>query len=250
MRSSARSATLQEGGTVVQETRLWNDARDITESMRSKEEAHDYRYFPDPDLVTLIVDPQWIDRIERTLPELPDEKVERFVRDYGIPHYDAQVLSAEKEMADYFEAVVKEKAPAKQASNWIMTELMRELKENRRDITDSPISAANLAGLICLIEAGTISGRIAKTVFAEMAKTGKSAGEIVKGQGLTQISDPARIEEAVRRVVAAYPKEATDFKGGKEKLLTFFIGQVMKETKGKANPQLVNDLLHKVLSEP
>jgi aspartyl-tRNA(Asn)/glutamyl-tRNA(Gln) amidotransferase subunit B len=240
---------LQEGGAVIQETRLWNDARDITESMRSKEEAHDYRYFPDPDLVALMIDRTWIERIEQSLPELPDHKVDRFVRDYGIPPYDAQVLSAEKEMADYFEAVVREKAPPKQASNWIMTELMRELKENRRDIADSPISAVNLAGLVNLIEAGTISGKIAKTVFAEMAKTGKSAEEIVKGQGLTQISDPARIEEAVRRVVAAFPKEAADFKAGKEKLLTFFVGQVMKETKGKANPQLVNDVLQKVLSE-
>jgi aspartyl-tRNA(Asn)/glutamyl-tRNA(Gln) amidotransferase subunit B len=239
---------LEDGGTVIQETRLWNDARDITESMRSKEEAHDYRYFPDPDLVALMIDRQWIEHIKRELPELPDPKVERFVRDYGIPHYDAEVLCAEKEMADYFEAVVGQSAPPKQASNWIMTELMRELKENRRDIADSPISPVNFAGLINLIEAGTISGRIAKTVFSEMVKTGKSAGDIVKDQGLTQISDPARIEEVIRRVVGSFPKEAADLKAGKGKLLTFFVGQVMKETGGKANPQMVNDLLNKVLS--
>ncbi len=240
---------VKDGGKVVQETRLWNDARDITESMRSKEEAHDYRYFPDPDLVALTVDGRWIEQIEQGLPELPDRKVERFVADYGIPRYDAEVLCAEKEMADYFEAVVAEKAPAKQASNWIMTELMRELKENRRDITDSPIDPAGLAGLINLIEAGTISGKIAKTVFAEMAKMGKSAGEIVESQGLVQISDPGRIEEVIRGVVARFPAEAADFRAGKEKLLGFFVGQVMKETKGKANPQLVNDLLQKVLTE-
>jgi aspartyl-tRNA(Asn)/glutamyl-tRNA(Gln) amidotransferase subunit B len=241
---------VSDGGEVRQETRLWNDARDITESMRSKEEAHDYRYFPDPDLVAMMVDRPWIERIKLALPELPDRKVERFVRDYGIPRYDAEVLSAEKEMADYFEAVVGRNAPPKQASNWIMTELMRELKENRLDIADSPIDPVNFADLINLIEAGTISGRIAKTVFSEMAKTGKSAGEIVKSGGLTQISDPAQIEEAIRRVVSSFPKEAADFRAGKEKLLTFFVGQVMKETKGKANPQLVNDLLSKVLRQP
>jgi aspartyl-tRNA(Asn)/glutamyl-tRNA(Gln) amidotransferase subunit B len=244
-----QTGLLQEGGTVTQETRLWNDARDVTESMRSKEEAHDYRYFPDPDLVTLVVDRQWIERIEGGLPELPDRKVERFEREYGIPRYDAEVLSAEKEMADYFEAVIGEQASPKQASNWIMTELMRELKESHRDITDSPISPRNFAGLIRLIEAGTISGKIAKTVFAEMVKTGKSAEDIVKGQGLTQISDPSQIEEVIRRVVASFPKEAADFRAGKEKLLTFFVGQVMKETRGKANPQMVNELLQRVLSE-
>jgi len=243
-----QTQVLEDGGAVIQEPRLWNDARDVTESMRSKEEAHDYRYFPDPDLVALTIDRTWIEKIESKLPELIDNKVERFVRDYSIPPYDAQVLCTEKEMADYFEEVVGRDAPPKQASNWIMTELMRELKETRRDITDSPISPANFAELINLIEAGTISGKIAKTVFSEMAKTGKSAGAIVKDQGLTQISDPAQIEEVIRRVVAAFPKEAADFKGGKEKLLTFFVGQVMKETKGKANPQLVNDLLKKVLS--
>ncbi len=241
---------LQDGGEVKQETRLWNDARDITESMRSKEEAHDYRYFPDPDLVALMIDRQWIERITQDLPELPDRKVERFVTEYAIPRYDAEVLCAEKEMADYFEAVIGENAPPKQASNWIMTELMRELKENRRDITDSPIDPVNFARLINLIEAGTISGKIAKTVFSEMAKTGKSADEIVKSQGLTQISDPAQIEEVIRRVVSGFPEEAADFRAGKEKLLTFFVGQVMKETKGKANPRLVNDLLKKVLGQP
>ncbi|MBN2224497.1 MAG: Asp-tRNA(Asn)/Glu-tRNA(Gln) amidotransferase subunit GatB [Deltaproteobacteria bacterium] len=241
---------LEDGGRVNQETRLWNDARDITESMRSKEEAHDYRYFPDPDLVALTVDHRWIEQIRQSLPELPDHKVERFVCDYGIPHYDAQVLCAEKEMADYFEAVVRENAPPKQASNWIMTELMRELKENRRDIADSPINPVDFAGLINLIEAGTISGKIAKTVFSEMAKTGKTAQEIVRSQGLTQISDPTRIEEVIRRVVGGFPKEAADFRAGKERLLGFFVGRVMKETQGKANPQLVNDLLQKVLSEP
>jgi aspartyl-tRNA(Asn)/glutamyl-tRNA(Gln) amidotransferase subunit B len=240
---------LEDGGRVSQETRLWNDARDVTESMRSKEEAHDYRYFPDPDLVALTVDGRWIDQIKQGLPELPDHKVGRFVADYGIPQYDAEVLCAEKEMADYFEAVVAGNAPAKQASNWIMTELMRELKESRRDITDCPIDPAGLAGLINLIETGTISGKIAKTVFAEMAKTGKSAADIVESQGLVQISDPARIEETIRRVIAEFPAEAADFRAGKEKLLGFFVGRVMKETKGKANPQLVNDLLQKVLTE-
>jgi aspartyl-tRNA(Asn)/glutamyl-tRNA(Gln) amidotransferase subunit B len=244
-----QTEVLKEGGKVIQETRLWNEPKNVTESMRGKEEAHDYRYFPDPDLVLLKVDEAWIEKVEKDLPELPDEKVERFTKDYNLPGYDASVLTTESDIADYFESVVLAGAAPKLASNWIMVELMRELKENKIDIQDSPIAPKAMAELIGLIEDGTISGKIAKTVFSEMYKTQKSPEDIVREKGLVQITDTGEIEEVIERVILNNPKEAKDYKAGKDKLLKFFIGQVMKETKGKANPQMVNDILVEKLKE-
>ena len=239
---------LEDGGNVVQETRLWNDQKNITESMRSKEEAHDYRYFPDPDLVPLRVDREWIDRISTKLPELPDEKIQRFHSEYGLSDYDARVLAAEKELAEYFEKTVSAGAPPKPASNWIMVELLHKLNDDKVFIADSPIPPGDMARLIGLIENETISGKIAKTVFAEMYDTQKPPETIVKEQGLMQITDSGEIAAIVDTIIAAHPDEVAAFRGGKDNLLKFFIGQVMKETKGKANPKLVNDLVKEKLS--
>ena len=238
---------LEDGGSVVQETRLWNDQKSITESMRGKEEAHDYRYFPDPDLVPLRVDRKWIDEIKDELPELPDEKIGRFQSEYSLPDYDARVLASEKELAEYFEATVSAGAPPKPASNWIMVELLHKLNDEKIFIADSPILPADMARLIGLIEDETISGKIAKTVFAEMYDTKKSPDVIVKEQGLMQITDAGEIAAIVDGIIAVHPDEAAAYRGGKENLLKFFIGQVMKETKGKANPKLVNDLVKEKL---
>jgi len=240
---------IEDGGKVIQETRLWNDSKNITEPMRGKEEAHDYRYFPDPDLVLLTVDEEWTSKIGQTMPELPDEKIERFIKAYQLPLYDAEVLSSERAMADYFESVVKNGAPPKAASNWIMVELLRELKEGKITIESSPISPENLASLLKLIENGTISGKIAKTVFLEMYQTGKEPGAIVSDRGLVQITDHSAIESVIDSILAAHPKEVQNYRAGKEQLLQFFVGLVMKETKGKANPQIVNDALKKKLSK-
>ncbi|MBN1881734.1 MAG: Asp-tRNA(Asn)/Glu-tRNA(Gln) amidotransferase subunit GatB [Deltaproteobacteria bacterium] len=238
---------LEDGGSVVQETRLWNDQKNITESMRGKEEAHDYRYFPDPDLVPLRVDREWIAMIKTELPELPDEKIRRFQSEYNLSDYDARVLASEKELAEYFEETVSAGAPPKPASNWIMVELLHKLNDDKVFIADSPIPPKDMARLIGLIEDETISGKIAKTVFAEMYDTHKSPEVIVKEQGLVQITDSGEIAAIVDDIIAAHPDEVAAYRGGKENLLKFFIGQVMKETKGKANPKLVNDLVKKKL---
>ena len=216
--------------------------------MRGKEEAHDYRYFPDPDLVPLRVDREWIDRISGDLPELPDEKIRRFQSEYNLPDYDARVLASEKELAEYFEETVSSGAPPKPASNWIMVELLHKLNDDKVFIADSPVPPEDMAALIGLIEDETISGKIAKTVFAEMYDTQKSPGTIVKEQGLMQITDSGEIAAIVDSIIAAHPDEVAAYKGGKDNLLKFFIGQVMKETRGKANPKLVNDLVKKKLS--
>jgi len=239
---------ISEGGNVVQDTLLWDPVKNITTSMRSKEDAHDYRYFPDPDLLPLVIEKEWIDSIKATLPELPDEKKERFIREFGLPSYDAQVLTSSRELAEYFEACVKEfkdKKPSlyKQASNWIMVSILGLLNAGGKSIEDSPISAHDLAELLILTDDGIISSKIAKTVFDEMAKTGKPAKEIVKEKGLVQVSDVSAIEAAVFKVISQNSKEVEGYKNGKTKLLSFFVGQVMKETKGKANPQMVNELL-------
>ncbi len=240
---------LEEGGSVIQETRLWNDSKNITESMRGKEEAHDYRYFPDPDLVFMKIDADWIKEVKGSLPELPDEKVKRFIDDYKLPAYDASVLTAERATADYFERVVKSGANPKLASNWIMVELMRELKETKADIEDSPISPEALSELIGLIEDNTISGKIAKEVFIDMYQTKKGPGQIVKEKGLEQITDTGKIEEIVKKVLSENQKEAADYRAGKEQLLKFFVGRIMKETNGKANPQIVNEILRDQLKK-
>lgn len=241
-------AVLERGEAVLQETRLWDPNKNVTLSMRGKEEAHDYRYFPDPDLVPVVVDESWISAVRDTLPELPDAKRERFMRDYALPSYDAQVLTVSKTLANYFEDVVREFPQPKIVSNWIMSELLREMKREDRDIEDFAVSPGNLAELLRLVQSGVVSGKIAKTVFDEMCSTGKRAKTIVEEKGLTQVKDEGAIETAVDEVLAANPDEVALYRGGKEKLFGFFVGQVMRKTKGKANPQLANDILKKKLS--
>ena len=238
---------IEEGGKIVQETRLWDSGKGITESMRSKEEAHDYRYFPEPDLVPIIAERKWIDDIMAGLPELPDARKGRFVLEYGIPEYDADLLTSEKAVADWFEDAVRAGGQAKSVSNWMMGDLMRFLNEENKSLEECPMKPAQLAGMLKLVEKGTISGKIAKTVFEEMYRTGKDAGEIVKEKGLVQISDESAIEKAVDEVIAGHPQEVERFRSGDEKLLGFFVGQVMKSTKGKANPKMLNELLKKKL---
>jgi aspartyl-tRNA(Asn)/glutamyl-tRNA(Gln) amidotransferase subunit B len=239
---------VENGGTVIQETRLWDDAQGATNSMRSKEEAHDYRYFPDPDLVPILVDQLWVEKVKKDLPELPLVKRERFVKDYQIPAYDAGVLTADKALANYFEEVVKICAKPKAASNWIMGDVMRFLNEEKRDIRQCPIAAESLADMIRLIEEGAISGKMAKEIVEDMYKTGKSPQTIINEKGLVQITDEGELVETITSIIDANPGQLKDYRGGKEKLFGFFVGQVMKATQGKANPQLVNELLKKMLA--
>ena len=239
---------VENGGAIMQETRLWDDAQGITNSMRSKEEAHDYRYFPDPDLVPVVVDGDWMENVRGQLPELPLAKRERFVRDYRIPAYDAGVLTADKALAHYYEEVVALCSSPKAASNWVMGDVMRFLNEDKRDIRDCPISAAALAEMIKLIEDGTISGKMAKEISEEMYKTGKSPRDIIAEKGMIQITDESVLTAAIQKIIDASPQQLKDYRSGKEKLFGFFVGKVMKETQGKANPQLVNNLLKKMLA--
>jgi aspartyl-tRNA(Asn)/glutamyl-tRNA(Gln) amidotransferase subunit B len=239
---------IEEGGTVIQETRLWNAEKGITESMRSKEEAHDYRYFPEPDLVPIVADRKWVDEIRASLPELPDAKRTRFVTELGLPEYDADLLTAEKPVAEWFEKAVRAGGQPKAVSNWMMGELLRLLNEDNRSIDECPLQPERLSEMLALVEKGTISGKIAKTVFEEMYRTGKDAGTIVREKGLLQISDSSEIEKLVDEVISGYPNEAGRYRGGEEKLLGFFVGQVMKASRGKANPKVLNELLRKRLS--
>ncbi|MBN2469034.1 MAG: Asp-tRNA(Asn)/Glu-tRNA(Gln) amidotransferase subunit GatB [Deltaproteobacteria bacterium] len=234
---------LESGESVAQETRLWDTGQGMTISMRGKEEAHDYRYFPDPDLVPLKLETAWIEIVKRSLPELPQEKKERFVRDYSIPRYDSDVLTSSKALADYFEACVGEFPQPKIVSNWIMGEVLRMLKRDSGEIEECPITPHQLAELFQLLEKGTISGKIAKQVFEEMYTTGSSAGEIVRSQGLEQVSDETELEKVIARIVAENPETVAKYRSGKTKVLGFLVGQVMKETKGKANPEIVNRIL-------
>jgi aspartyl-tRNA(Asn)/glutamyl-tRNA(Gln) amidotransferase subunit B len=240
---------VQAGGTLVQETRLWNADQEISLSMRTKEYAHDYRYFPEPDLVPLVIEPVWIEEIRRSLPELPEARRQRFVRDYGIPEYDAGVLTMSKELADYYEAAVKVYNDPKMASNWVMVELLGRLNKNGKDITQSPIPPERLGAMLGLLAKGTISGKMAKDFFDEMYTTGADPADILKKKG-AQIADPAEVEKIIREVLAANPAAVTEYRGGKEGAFNFLIGQVMKATRGKANPQLVNELLKKALTAP
>lgn len=240
---------LESGGKVKQETRLWNVAAGRTEPMRSKEFAHDYRYFPEPDLLPVTVSEAEIEKLRNEMPELPDTKVERFLRDYGITAYDAGVLTATRALADYFEAAVKAGAPAKPAANWISVELLRRLKDANKEIGDSPIAPASLAALIAKVEGGEITAASGKKVFAAMFETRKSAAEIIASEGLSQISDAGAIEKIARAVVAKSPENLAKFKAGNEGVFKFFVGQVMRETRGQANPQVVNEILKRVLAE-
>lgn len=239
---------LENGGEVVQETRLWDDAQGVTHSMRGKEEAHDYRYFPDPDLVPVVIDEAWVKAIAEMLPELPQEKRERFTSEYGIPPYDAGVLTASRALADFYEQTVKLCDKPKAASNWIMGDFLRFLNEDKRDIKDSPIRPESLAEMINLIEDGTISGKIAKEVFEDMYRSGKKPRAIIAEKGLVQITDEDVLKKAIEEAMAANPEQVEGYRKGKEKLFGFFVGQVMKATKGKANPAMVNELLKKMLS--
>jgi len=239
---------VENGEKVVQETRLWDDASGTSISMRSKEEAHDYRYFPDPDLVPILVDDAWVKKIRKELPELPLAKRERFLKDYQIPEYDAGVLTADKALAQYYEDVVNLCDKPKQASNWVMGDVLRSLNEDKLDIRKCPITAGALADMIKLIEAGTISGKMAKDIISDMYKTGKSPQKIIEEKGLVQITDEGELAKTIISIIAANPGQLADYRGGKEKLFGFFVGQVMKATQGKANPQLVNDMLKKMLA--
>ena len=236
-----------EGGQVVQETRLWDPEKNTTTSMRGKEEAHDYRYFPDPDLLPISIGNDWIDSVRKSLPELPGDRKKRYIDDFGLPEYDAEVLTSAKEVADYYEACLAVFSDPKQVSNWVMGSLMGLLNANSLTADRSPISAENLGKLLALIDKGTISGKIAKTVFDEMALSGKPPEAIVEEKGLVQMSDSAAIEAAVDAVLSRCPQEVAAYRGGKTKLVGFFVGQVMKETKGKANPQVVNEVLRRKL---
>ena len=237
---------IEDGGTIDQETRLWDPNKQETRSMRSKEEAHDYRYFPDPDLLPLHVSNDQIEAIKKTLPELPDEKKHRFIDEYGLSLYDASVLIAEQKRADYYETVANDN-DSKLAANWVINELLGILNKNETALAQSPISAAQLSGLISLISDATISGKIAKDVFAEMYKTGKDAPDIVEEKGLKQVTDTGAIETIVDEVIAEQPDNVAAYKDGKEQLFGFFVGQVMKKSQGKANPAVVNELLKKKL---
>ncbi len=238
-----QTKVLEQGDTVKQETRLYDSDRGETFPMRSKEEAHDYRYFPDPDLVPILVDSAWVEKIRKTIPELPEQKRERFSSSYGIPEYDTGVLTSSKALANYFEECTALFPHPKTISNWVMGDLLRDLKKEGRDITECPVSPAALIELLKLIESGTISGNIAKGVFEEMYQTQNSASSIVEKKGLKQITDSSAIEKIVEEVLQANPSQVEELKGGKEKVLGFLVGQVMKLSKGKANPGMVNKLI-------
>ncbi len=236
---------LDEGGTVVQETRLWDAERGVTRSMRGKEEAHDYRYFPDPDLLPVVIDEEWIERVRESLPELPAARRRRLIGEYGIPAADAGLLCSDRLLADYFEAVVAITGPkqAKAAANWIMVELLKFLNETKTGIADCPVTVAGLAELLGLIEDGTISGKIAKQVFSTMYEQGDNAPrKIVEREGLAQMSDAGELAALVDEIIANNADKVAQYQAGKTKLFGFFVGQVMKKTGGQANPRLVNEL--------
>jgi len=238
---------LEEGGTIDQETRLFDADKGVTRSMRSKEEAHDYRYFPDPDLLPLTISDDYIEKIRAELPELPEQKKVRYVEELGLSAYDAEVLVAERPIAEFFEEAAAGR-DAKTAANWVTSELFGQLNRHGLEIEDSPVSATSLGGLIDLISDGTISGRIARDVFEEMWTSGKDAADIVEEKGLKQVSDTGAIEAAVDEAIANGAALVEQFRAGNEKILGWFVGQVMKATQGKANPQMVNEILRKKLS--
>jgi aspartyl-tRNA(Asn)/glutamyl-tRNA(Gln) amidotransferase subunit B len=240
---------LESGGTVVQETRLWNVAAGRTEPMRSKEFAHDYRYFPDPDLLPVSISQSVIAEVRKTLPELPDAKIARFMQEYGLTPYDAGVLTASRALADYFEASVRAGAPAKAAASWISVELLRRLNDAGKSIEDCPVLPKALAELLAKIESGGITAASGKKVFATMFDTGRSAADIIAAEGLAQISDTGAIEKIAREIVAKSPDNVAKYRSGNEGVFKFFVGQVMRETRGQANPQIVNEIVRRVLGE-
>jgi aspartyl-tRNA(Asn)/glutamyl-tRNA(Gln) amidotransferase subunit B len=253
---SRQTEVLEGGGHIVQETRLYDANRDQTRPMRSKEEANDYRYFPDPDLLPVLVSPEFIAEVRATLPELPQQKAERFVKDYGLSVYDAGVLTATRELADYYEATVKalsgasDPAAAKLSANWVMGDVAALLNRDGLEIAAAPVGADTLAGLLARIRDETISGKIAKEVFEAMWAERASADSIIDARGLRQISDSAAIERTIDEVMAASPRQLADYRAGKDKLFGYFVGQVMKATGGRANPAAVNALLKRKLAAP
>ena len=248
-----QAAALTRGERLTQETRLWDPDREETRTMRSKEFAHDYRYFPEPDLLPLVVEGAWVDEIRATLPELPGPRRERFVRDYKLSTYDADVLTQRKDVADYFEAGIAEGAAPKEMANWVMTELLRIVRDEKLDhalvIRDWPITPAQLAGLAKLVQAGTINRNTAKSLLPRLRGTAADPAQLVASEGLAQVSDRGALEQAVRDVIAKSPSQVAEFKAGKEKVLGFLVGQVMKATGGKANPQLLQELFRAALAE-
>ena len=243
-----QTKVLSEGGKIYQETRLWNLDRGETAVMRSKEEAHDYRYFPDPDLVPLKLDKEWIEGFRGSVPELPVARVDRLVRDYGLPEYDAGVLTVSKGIADYFEACVKLFNQPKTVSNWVMGELTRELNLSGIDITASPVTPERLIDLLQLVETGTISLKVAREIFPELYRSGKQPEQIVQEKGLTQVSDEGALDKIIDEVLTKNPAQVAQLKEGKQQVLGFLVGQVMKASGGKANPGKVNELLKKKFS--
>lgn len=240
---------LEDGGKIIQETRTWDEKEGVTKSMRTKEEANDYRYFPEPDLAPFTVSEEYIEDIRKTLPELPDERRERYIANFGLSSTDAQYMTNDKDTSDYFETVVAAGADPKASVNWIMGEFASQLSNAGIEIAKAPVTPENLAKLLALIAKGTISGKIAKKVFAEMWKDGADPEEIVKAQGLVQISDTGALKELVVKVIANNPKAVEDFKAGKKKAVGALVGQIMKETKGKANPKVINELLNDELKK-
>jgi len=239
---------LESGGRIAQETRLWDVGEGVTVPMRSKEFAHDYRYFPDPDLLPVHVDSAWLEEIKSEMPELPEAKHDRFVSAYGLSAYDAGVLTASRSLADYFEAAVKAGAPPKTAANWISTELLRRLNDSGREIEASPVTPAALADLVRRVESGSITAASGKKVFASMFETGKSAEAIIASEGLSQIQDSGEIERICREVIEKSPDNVAKYRAGNEGVFKFFVGQVMRASRGQANPQLVNEILKRILA--
>ncbi len=244
---SRQARLLESGGAVVQETRLWNVEEQKTVSMRSKEYAHDYHYFPEPDLMPLVISETEIEQVRGTLPELPEARRQRFLTGYGLREYDAGVLTASRALADYYEEAARAAGDPRAAANWVQGDLLGALNAASKDITQSPVSAQHLGELVRLINEGRISGKIAKTVFEKMFASGKSPGRVIEEEGLAQISDPARIEAVIQEVMAANPRQVEQYRGGKSGVFAFFVGQVMKATRGQANPAMVNELLKKHL---
>jgi len=243
-----QSGLIRRGERVLQESRLWNVEKNISIAMRSKEQAHDYRYFPEPDLPPLSVDEAWIDSVKQSLPELPIAKRRRYVEDLGLTEYDASVLTADKTIADYFEAVLAHRVDAKLAANWVTSELLGRLNRDDKTIEETQVSAERLAGLVALISDKTISGKIAKDVFEKLWSSDKPAKQIVEEEGLVQLTDTAAIEAACKIAVEGGTRQAEAYRAGKLNMLGYFVGQVMKATQGKANPELVNEILKKLLA--
>lgn len=240
---------LESGGVIVQETRRWDDNKGVSYAMRSKEEAHDYRYFPEPDLAPIVLDREWVEKIRESLPELPEVRKKRYVQEFGLPEYDASIITSSKVLADFFEEAVAKSSNAKAVSNWIMGDLMRILKDKNLEPDAIPFPAEHLARMIAMIDKGTISGTIAKKVFEKMFESQKDPESIVKEEGLEVVSDEGALVAVVRKILESNPQSVADYKSGKDKAFGFLVGQAMKETRGKANPQLINKLLKEELEK-